>query len=146
MPPSGEVAALPAPVETASAANADWPQDPDQIERKRTYGDDKPLDDVTPEYAARLKPLAALQTDDHPITTYSGSDDNPVYDVIDHKSEHKTFQAALKDAKGVHNERRYLTDPPDAYKVPAATAPSEFKEIDDKKDSGFLTRLFTGIF
>jgi hypothetical protein len=145
MPPSGEAAALPAPVETASAADSAWPEDPDQIERKRTYGDDTPLDDVTPEYARRLKPLAALD-DGKPVPQYSGADHNPNYDVIDSKTQRATVKAAMKDAKGIHAERRYLTDPPDAYKVPAATAPSEFKEIDDATSGNFLTRMFTGLF
>ena len=72
--------------------------------------------------------------------------DNPNYDVIDQKTQTATVKAAMKDAKGIHSERRYLTDPPDTYKVPAATAPSEFKEIDDTTSGNFLTRMFTGLF
>ena len=57
--------------------------------------------------------------------------------------QRQTFQAAVNDANGVgRTERRYLTDPPEAYREPAATAPAEFEDIDDKR--GWLFGWFGG--
>ena len=139
MPPSSE--GLPAPVESAATANAAWPQDPDQTAPgRREFGDDIPRDDISPEDARRLAPLAGMgQTD-----WDSGWDDNkqPAYDIVN-KKQRDSFRSALDDANGIRQERRYLTDPPSSVREPAATAPAEFEEI-ERKRGFFLTRWITG--
>ena len=49
----------------------------------------------------------------------------------------------MADAKGYGRteERRYLTDPPIAYREPAATAPARVEEVEPKKGN-VLTRWF----
>jgi len=142
LPPSGEAAALPPPVQTASAAAPDWPQDPDQTKRTRTPQDDHPLDDVSQEDMQRLKPLAGLMPEQQgKVPDYDHQ--SPAYDIIGKKGQQETFQAALKESKGISDKRRYLTDPPDEFRQPASTAPTEFKDIKDADEGNFLTRLFT---
>jgi hypothetical protein len=140
MPPA-EGEALPPPVETAAVANPNWPRDPDQTaEGRREFGDENPRDDISPEEARRLAPLAGMgQTDWEP-----GWDENkqPAYDIVN-KEKRDTFRAALDEAEGIRQERRYLTDLPDSVREPAPTAPAEFEDI--KRERGFfLTRWITG--
>jgi hypothetical protein len=145
MPPAAEVAALPPPVETASVASAAWPIDPDQTPApaKEPY-DDNPADDISPEYAARLKPLAGMGNPEWENSYGNDLAINDTYDIILDKNGRETFSAALKDAKGVgRTGRRYLTDPPEPYRAPAATAPTEFEDIDET-GGNWLTRLVTG--
>jgi hypothetical protein len=141
MPPATEQAALPPPVEPAVVANANWPLDPDQTaEGRREFGDENPRDDVSPEEARRLAPLAGMgQTEWEPGWN---ENDNPAYDVVN-KEKRDTFKAALDEADGIRAERRYLTDVPDSLREPAPTAPAEFEDI--KRERGFfLTRWLTG--
>jgi len=140
MPPSSE--GLPPPAETAATANAAWPRDPDQTaEGRRQFGDENPRDDVSPEEARRLAPLTAMG--DLPSGEKGWNEnENPAYDVVN-KEKRESFRAALDEADGIRQERRYLTDPPDAFRAPAPSAPAEFEEI--KRDRGFfLTRWLTG--
>jgi hypothetical protein len=140
MPPSSE--GLPPPAAAAATANAAWPHDPDQTaEGRRQFGDDNPRDDVSPEEARRLAPLTAMG--ELPGGPKGWNDnDNPAYDVVN-KEKRESFQAALDEADGIRQERRYLTDPPEAFRAPATTAPAEFEEI--KRERGFfLTRWLTG--
>jgi hypothetical protein len=68
----------------------------------------------------------------------------PAYDVIGKNNKRKEFKAALDEAKGVgRTGRRYLTDPPEALREPAATAPAEFESIEEEK-KGFFGGLFGG--
>ena len=56
------------------------------------------------------------------------------YDIVHGRQQREKFQAAVAESKGYgRTERRYLTDPPDAYREPAPTAPTEFEDIDTKK-------------
>ena len=145
MPPTAEAEALPPPIEPAATADAAWPQDPDQTARGKDLAetsDDTPVDQISSAEARRLKPFAGLGSKDWQVT--DPEKENPVYDLIDSKKEQAEFQAALNEAKGYRKERRYLTDPPDAYKEPAPTAPAEFEDIKDESEGNFLTRLFTG--
>jgi hypothetical protein len=138
---------LPPPVQTASVANAAWPLDPDQTPKPSKHGDpmdDNARDDITPEEAARLKPLAGMGNPEWD-TPFGSENTNPAYDIITDRGQRETFQAALKDAKGVsRSSRKYLTDPPEAYREPAATAPTEFEDIDPDGGGNWLTRIFTG--
>jgi hypothetical protein len=139
MPPAND--GLPAPVETAATANAAWPQDPDQTpEGRREFGDENPRDDVSPEDARRLAPLAGMGKKDWEPGW--NENDNPAYDVVN-KKKRDSFKAALDEADGIRQERRYLTDPPDSFRAPAATAPAEFEDI-ERERGFFLTRWLTG--
>ncbi|HWT30232.1 MAG TPA: hypothetical protein VN240_04310 [Propylenella sp.] len=146
MPPATDAAALPPPVETASVASAAWPIDPDQTPAPpKEPWDDNPADDISPEYAARLKPLAGMGNPEYESSYGSDLVTDAAYDIIIDKNGRDTFSAALKDAKGVgRTDRRYLTDPPEPYRAPAATAPTEFEDIDETGGGNWLTRLLTG--
>jgi hypothetical protein len=149
MPPSTATAAaaLPSPVQTASVANPAWPIDPDQTPKPSKYGDpmdDNARDDISPEEAARLKPLAGMGNTEWE-SPFGDDINDQAYDIISNKGQQETFQAALNDAKGVgRSGRKYLTDPPEPYREPAATAPTEFEDIDQDGGGFWLTRLFTG--
>ncbi len=139
MPPTEQ--GLPAPVEPAATAHAAWPRDPDQTaEGRKPFGDDNPRDDVSPEEARRLAPLTGMGETEYE----TGWDDNanPAYDVVN-KERRDSFKAALDDAHGIRQERRYLTDPPQTLRAPAATAPAEFEDI-ERERGFFLTRWITG--
>lgn len=139
MPPSSE--GLPAPAESAATANAAWPRDPDQTAPgRREFGDENPRDDISPEEARRLAPLTGMGVTDYEAGW--NENENPAYDVVN-KEKRDAFRAALDDANGIRQERRFLTDPPDAVREPAATAPAEFEEI-QRKRGFFLSRWITG--
>jgi len=138
LPPS--TAQLPAPVETAETADAQWPGASDAPSGSR-FGSEKPGDDISQEDYRRLKPLARMADARRSLPN---DDDNPVYDIFDNRNARDEFKAAIDDAEGVgRTGRRYLTDPPEAMREPAATAPVEFEEI-EKKRTGFLSRLLPG--
>jgi hypothetical protein len=137
MPPAA--GQLPAPVETAEAARADWPLDPDQNVATRTYGEDY---DPQSEYE-RLKPLAGLMPESR-VKTDTSDDDFQARDIIRSKQQRQQFQTALAEAKGYgRTERKYLTEPPTAYRAPAETAPTEFEDIKaGGGGGGFLKWIF----
>jgi hypothetical protein len=142
LPPT--VAELPAPAPPAEVANAQWPDDPDQrAGAPKLFGDDTPGDDVTQAEYQRLKPLAGVARAQR--QAQGGADrgwsDQPAYEMVNTKKQREAFKAAVDDVEGISEERRYLTDPPDTVRQPAATAPQEFEEIDKKKEGNFLTRL-----
>lgn len=140
MPPSA--GQLPPPVETASVVDEQWPEDPDQRAPGNKFAemDDRPFDDINPEEARRLSPLAALNRRQAVEENYK----RPALDLIVNREQRETFRAAVDEAEGVGvTERRYLTDPPDVVREPAATAPTEFADI-EKKRGNFLTRMLTG--
>ena len=143
--------ALPAPVETASAASPDWPVDPDLHKPADAGdGDDIPENDVSYEDHQRLKGLAGLfRRGGSGTGTRVQNNDlqaqrDEYYDFVrQSQGQHDEFGKALADANGLgRTERRYLTDPPVAYRQPAATAPTEFKG--EGKRVGFFRRLFPG--
>jgi hypothetical protein len=150
LPPATDTAAapLPPPVETASVANAAWPLDPDQTPKPSKYGDpmdDNARDDISPEEVARLKPLAGTGNPEWESPYGSDMTTDVNYELITSRKQGQTFQAALDEAKGVgRTERRYLTDPPTPYRKPAATAPTEFEDIDESGGRNWLKRLLPG--
>ena len=142
-PSSGQ---LPPPAESAAAANPQWPDDPD----KRKANDEERFaegseDAVTPEYARRLRPLAGMGPAQQAEAPKLHDRHDPT-DVLRNKNQGETFKAALAEQQGLGSagERRYLTQPPVAYREPAATAPAEFEDIDTEKKPGFFKRLFGG--
>jgi hypothetical protein len=145
MPPTAEQ--LPPPVETAAASDPAWPHDPDQNPSgPREFGDDNPTDDINPDEYRRLRPLAGVlpnQQQQRPPSEARGRlSEN--YALVHSRRERQAFQQALAEAEGYgRTERRYLTDPPSAYREPAPTAPSSFDDVKEKKGF-FLTRWLTG--
>ena len=132
LPPTSS-GALPPPADSAEVANTEWPVDPNASMAATDF--DNPERAVSPEEAERLAPLAGLM----PVTRDPDPNDtrNPTYDVIDNPEQVAAFRAAV-DAKNAPSEgRRFLTEPPDAYREPAATAPTEFEYIEKKKKGGF---------
>lgn len=142
MPPSA--AQLPAPAPAAEIASAQWPDDPDQgAAGPKLFGDETSRDDITPEEHRRLRPLAALAPPPGRAPVDTRDTFQPAYDLVNSKKQREAFKAAIDDAEGISEERRFLTDPPDTVREPAATAPQQFEEIEKKKSGNFLTRLFT---
>jgi hypothetical protein len=117
-------------------ANANWPLDPDQERAQRTYGEDY---DPQAEYQ-RLKPLAGLMPESR-VKTDTSENIQPAYDIVHNKRQRQQFQQALAEAKGYGStERRFLTEPPTAYREPASTAPME--EVKGSGSGGFLKWIF----
>jgi hypothetical protein len=148
MPPTA--GALPPPVESAEVAAAgNWPQDPDELARELDARDDEdPLYGGSQAEYERLKPLVAALPNRQPRPTspVGGSDDrnDQALDIVHSGAQQEEFKQALAEAEGLtRTERRYLTDPPQEYRQPAATAPTEFEEV-KKKKGFFLTRWLTG--
>jgi len=140
MPPNSE--SLPPPADSAAVAAADWP-----------VSEDERLADVNrrnsdPRYVGSqaqyryLKPLADAM--DEPSAAPAPSPSHR--EIVGMRQNGVQFRQALAESKGFgHNERRYLTDPPETYREPAATAPSEFSDINGKGRSsggGWLGWLF----
>ncbi len=147
MPPNGQ---LRQPIDTASVQGGPWPTaTADPTADANTGPDDEVArDDITPEYERRLRPLIGLlptPSDDGSTGNDSQDRVNNKYQTIVNPDERRQFSADLADAKGLTTaKRRYLTDPPDGYRTPAETAPTEFDEIDKtgKKKKNFFARLW----
>jgi hypothetical protein len=153
MPPAAETAAaqLPAPMETASAASPDWPMSlEDRIgDATERAEDDNPYNDVNQAEYRRLRPLAGVFPDQGSRPTYEldESGKTEYYNSIVHnRRQGEEFKKALAESKGYGGtDRRYLTDPPLAYReaVPSA-ATGEEAAIPKKKKGNFLTRWWSG--
>lgn len=131
------------PVVAAAEADPDWPVEADAsgTEQEDPLGETSRDD---PAYRHSLKPIAgALPADQRPASYDMEKDSARAHvDAINEREARKKFAAALADAEGYNGEgRRYLTDPPEAYREPADTAPQEFEEIEPSKGSGFA-KLF----
>jgi hypothetical protein len=143
-PPSAT--ALAPPVETAAVTNPQWPKEPDKAaagESSPGFDGDQERDQITPAEYNRLKPLGAIDRPRQRKQQPSSDFESRPTVLVNGKEQRKAFQAAINDAEGVgRTERRYLTEPPDGYRQPAATAPGEFDTI--KKKRGGLTRWLLG--
>jgi hypothetical protein len=135
---------LPPPAEKAAVATADWPVE----ENQRLAGIEERNKD--PRYAGSqaqyryLKPLADALPD-QPVTNSGPAASHR--EITRMKQQRAEFAKAIAEAKGYGpdgNKRRFLTDPPEVYREPAATAPAEFSDINTKGSAsrGFLARLF----
>lgn len=140
MPPSsGE---LPPPAEPAEVAAPDWPVDPSQRVASVEEREEDPRYGGSQAEYRRLKPLAGAFPDRPDLEEPSESP----YDIVHHnKQRRQQFRSALAEARGVgRSERRYLTDPPNAYRKPATTAPAEFENIQGGGGGGGWLRWLTG--
>jgi hypothetical protein len=145
LPPTAEQ--LPPPVETAAIASPDWPVDPNQsVAGNRSKPPELPgstdlrYGAAQAEYR-RLKPLVGVLPGAH--APMPRDERMATYDlIIGGKQQREAFEKAIADAKGHDRERRFLTDPPEEYREPAATAPAEFEDINASgKGGGWLKWL-----
>lgn len=134
-PPSN--AALPAPSSNPALANANWPQDPDELARQQRL--------------ARAKEGTSLLPSDNPDVEISGlpttgkgdlramkvsPEDQAILDAQNVGKANK-IKAEIKaadigvDANG-NRIRKTLVDPPIAYREPDPNAPTEFKTTKKK--------------
>ncbi len=141
MPPENS---LPAPVATA-AADPNWPVEADSAGAEAevdALGDTSRSD---PNYVRKLKPLVgALPANKRPASyDPERESDRAHLEGLRNPDARKKFKAALADAEGTNTtERRYLTDPPTAYREPAETAPQEFDDIDENGSGSFFAKMF----
>lgn len=133
MPPASTTAALPPPADPANA-NPNWPVSRDQRLAEVEQLNSDPRYAGSREEYLRTRQLAGA----FPVS--SGNIDDPAgspYDIVHTRQQQEEFRKALAEANGLgRNERRYLTDPPTAYREPAATAPSEFEDINTSGGGG----------
>lgn len=153
MPPAAEATAsaqLPAPMETASAASPDWPMSLDERIGPATARaeDDNPFNDVNQAEYRRLRPLAGVFPDQGSRPSYEvdESGKSEYYNSIVHnRRQREEFRKALAESKGYgRTERRYLTDPPLAYREPVPSAATGEAAVPPKKKGNFLTRWWRG--
>lgn len=133
MPPQTDLAAPgAAPTVTASTAETDWPDDPDQRPDK-VYS--SAIDQA---YLDRLKPYAKIKEPEpevQPMLDEEGRISSK--DFYRNQKNYNKFSGELAELKGVgKTERVYLTDPPEEYRIPADSAPTEFEEVDVQKKGG----------
>ena len=141
-----EGAPLPPPVDVASAASADWPMDPNERIAPGGNGTVTAYN-LQSEYR-RLRPLAGVFPDQQrPTYELDESGKQEYYGTIVHGNRQRDeFRRALAESKGFgRTERRFLTDPPTAYREPEPTAPTGEEALVPKKKKGnFLTRWWSG--
>jgi hypothetical protein len=146
--PPAAGAQLPPPVDAAAAATPDWPVDPDQrlASTDARANDDNPYNDVNQAEYRRLRPLAGVFPDRPRQPAFDESGKQEYYDNIVHgRRQRQEFQQALADAKGFgRKERRFLTDPPLAYREPEATAPTTLEDDSKESKGNFFTRWWRG--
>ena len=149
VPPDGQ---LQQPIETASAEGGPWPSTATADDAVGGRGGDPDneviRDDITPEYERRLRPLAGLMpaASDGPEAAGGDTKDriDRKYETLRSPGQNKQFRADLAEAKGLNTtKRRFLTDPPEGYRTPAESAPTEFDEIKKKGEKkNFFARLW----
>jgi hypothetical protein len=141
MPPTAAGEQLPPPAEAAAAASPDWPIDPNERIAALPDGSADPRYGGSQAEYRRLKPLIGVLPEPPSTNTSTGSP----YDIVRSKQQREQFRKALAESKGFgRTERRYLTDPPNEYRQPAATAPAEFGNIKSEGGGGggFLKWLY----
>jgi hypothetical protein len=144
LPPSAT--ALAPPIETAAVTNPQWPKQPEKGARGEGspgFDGDQERNQITSADYNRLKPLGELNGPRKRRQEPSSDFESRPRVLVNGAEQRKTFQAAINEAEGVgRTERRYLTEPPEVYREPAATAPGEFDTI--KKKRGGLTGWLLG--
>ena len=140
MPPESN---LRDPVASAAEADPDWPG---QSQRAKVEDPLGPTSRDNKEYRDSLQPIRS--TEDPRSAGYDPEKDiaRANVDYIRQREARKEFKKALADADVYNNAegRRYLTDPPEAYREPAESAPKEFDDIKASEGAGF-GKLFNWI-
>jgi hypothetical protein len=153
-PAPGQKEALPAPQESIQTASADWPESPEQ--RRARLRADATAHENDPSYQSQL--VEDVQTDPASVKKAmadSGSSHPPAWTPADSdKGRAAEIQRRLAASKqGDPNTRKYLSEPPLAYRVAAGTAPQgelgedEYKkERRLKKEAAAKSGKSTGLF
>ncbi|ETA72466.1 MULTISPECIES: hypothetical protein [Mesorhizobium] len=135
-PAPGQKEALPAPQESIQTASAQWPESPEQ--RRARLRADATAHQNDPGYQAEI--VDDVQTDPASVKKAmadSGSSHPPAWTPADSdKGRAAEIQRRLAASKqGDPNTRRYLSEPPLAYRVAADSAPqNELGEDEYKKE------------
>jgi len=135
-PAPGQKEALPAPQESIQTASAQWPESPEQ--RRARLRADATAHQNDPGYQAEI--VDDVQTDPASVKKAmadSGSSHPPAWTPADSdKGRAAEIQRRLAVSKqGDPNTRRYLSEPPLAYRVAADSAPqNELGEDEYKKE------------
>jgi hypothetical protein len=144
-PAPGQKEALPAPQESIQTASAQWPESPEQ-RRARLRADatahqndpsyqSQVVDDVQTDPASVKKAMADAGSSHPPAWTPADSD----------KGRAAEIQRRLADSKqGDPNTRKYLSEPPVAYRVAADTAPQGDLGEDEYKKERRLKKAAEG--
>lgn len=158
LPPDG--IALPSPQAYASASNQDWPTDPDELRKlraklKKANSHEALLRDLEPGKVFTPQELAYIRDNNdfggsRVASSNAGANDihgaplSPdVLRKIKRVKDDNSKTAGL-DANGIPT-RRYLTDPPTAYRIPAKTAAYgviKDEEEPKKKSGSIFSRLW----
>jgi hypothetical protein len=135
-PAPGQKDALPAPQESIETASAEWPESPEQ--RRARLRADATAHQNDPNYQAEI--VDDVQTDPASVKKAmadSGSSHPPAWTPADSdKGRAAEIQRRLAEGKqGDPNTRKYLSEPPLAYRVASDTAPqNELGEDEYKKE------------
>ncbi|TPM36446.1 hypothetical protein [Mesorhizobium sp. B2-3-5] len=135
-PAPGQKGALPAPQDSIETASAQWPESPEQ--RRARLRADATAHQDDPSYQSQI--VDDVQTDPASVKKAmeeSGSSHPPRWTPADSdKGRAAEIQRRLAESKqGDPNTRKYLSEPPVAYRVAADTAPQgELGEDEYKKE------------
>lgn len=129
-PAQGQVADLPAPQQQVASQNPDWPESPEQ-RRKRIRADV----DANRDSANFDSPVVS---DGGGSDNYTARDDNFYKNGIRSqaqaaKEEAEVRKRIVETKQGSATTRKYLSEPPLAYRQPAATAASDELGEDELK-------------
>lgn len=135
-PAPGQKEALPAPQESIQTASTDWPESPEarraRIRADATAHQNDPsyqpetVEDVQTDPVAVKKAMADAASDHPPRWTPADSSPQRAAEIQRRLAEQK---------QGDPNTRKYLSEPPLAYRAPADTAPqNELGEDEYKKE------------
>lgn len=129
-----QAAGLPAPQDSlATASNPAWPESPEQrrarIRAEATATRDNPDFDPEVELGVNKVPSMAIET----RGTYNGT----AYVPTDtNKQRAEVLKRRRENQQGAPTERKFLSEPPLDYRVPAASAPAdEIGEDELKKEA-----------
>ncbi|WP_137929756.1 metal ABC transporter substrate-binding protein [Mesorhizobium comanense] len=133
-PAPGQKDALPVPQESIETASADWPESPEQ--RRARLRADATAHQNDPNYKSEI--VGDVQTDPASVQKAldeSGSSHPPRWTPEDSdKGRTAEIQRRLAQSKqGDPNTRRYLSEPPLAYRVASDTAPQDQLGEDEYK-------------
>jgi hypothetical protein len=135
-PAPGQKEALPAPQNSIQTASAEWPESPEQ--RRARLRADATAHQDDPNYQSEI--VDDVQTDPEAIKkamAESGSSHPPAWTPADSdKGRAAEIQRRLAEGKqGSPNTRKYLSEPPLAYRVASDAAPqNELGEDEYKKE------------
>jgi hypothetical protein len=110
---------LPAPQEKISEVDGSWPESPEQ--RRKRLRDEATANQDNKLYESPIVNTGLGQVQDKPLTP---------------EEQRQRFREGLKVQQGAYQGRRYLSDPPNSYKVPVDNAPvGELGEPEKKKEA-----------